>query len=386
MGKNTISFSSALGEIFEQDTNEEEKLNKISILVNNDINEAYKILITNEKELASIFLKVYEEMSYKGKEIGLDEYRKITEKIAKINEIYQEKHILNDILYEIDLDKCKRYFAFRTDYNGKILFDIYLNKNAKLLWKARKYAKDIYSKSLIEDIYLSNISFNLTDDETYIDVGEIPNYFKIDGYSTSSHYYSHGLLILNRINEVLYRNLIPILDDILVALTNIKNIEEIKNHINEENIETISIKILNNKNEYQIEKPEVELDDFNSLNLSLLNDFRYKEKFNLSNDLILIVLDATNILDSDDDRILRDEINLKMISISDEKEQKCKEILLEGRINNSFYAEFFKIFDKFIIDNGVPRAFIVQDLVTYGILKDFMRTFGYPDEVVHFHF
>ena len=122
------------------------------------------------------------------------------------------------------------------------------------------------------------------------------------------------------------------------------------------------------------------------MNLSLLNDFRYKEKFDLSNDLILIVLDATNILDSDDDRILRDEINLKMISISDEKEQKWKEILLEGRINNSFYAEFFKIFDKFIIDNGVPRAFIVQDLVTYGILKDFMRTFGYPDEVVHFHF
>ena len=384
--KNTISSSSALKDIFEQDIDDEEKLNKISILVNNDINEAYKILITNEKELASIFLNVYEEMSYKGKEIGLDEYHKITEKIAKINEIYQEKHILNDILYEIDLDKCKRYFAFRTDYNGKILFDIYLNKNAKLLWKARKYAKDMYSKSLIEDIYLSNISFNLTDDEPYIDVGEIPNYFKIDGYSTSSHYYSHGLLILNRINEVLYRILIPILDDILVALTNIKNIEEIKNHINEENIDTISIKISKNQNEYQVEKPEVELDDFDSLNLSLLNDFRYKEKFNLSNDLILIVLDATNILDSDDDRILRDEINLKMISISDEKEQKCKEILLEGRINNSFYAEFFKIFDKFIIDNGVPRAFIVQDLVTYGILKDFMRTFGYPDEVVHFHF
>ena len=123
-------------------------MNKISILVNNDINEAYKILRTNDKELASIFLNVYEEMSYKGKEIGLDEYRKITKKIAKINEIYQEKHILNDILYEIDLDKCKRYFAFRTDYNGKILFDIYLNKNAKLLWKAIKYAKDIYNKSL----------------------------------------------------------------------------------------------------------------------------------------------------------------------------------------------------------------------------------------------
>ena len=182
------------------------------------------------------------------------------------------------------------------------------------------------------------------------------------------------------------QNVIPILDDILVALTNINNIEEIKNRINEEYKETISIKVLNNQNEYQVEKPEVKIDDFNSLNLSLLNDFRYKEKFNLSNDLILIVLDATNILDSDDDRILRDEINLKMISISDEKEQKCKEILLEGRINNSFYAEFFKIFDKFIIDNGVPRAFIVQDLVTYGILKDFMRTFGYPDEVVHFHF
>ena len=246
---------------------------------------------------------------------------------------------------------------------------------------------NIASAKLIKSSsFISNISFNLTDDESYIDVGEIPNYFKIDGYSTSSHYYSHGLLILNRINEVLYRNLIPILDDILVALTNIKNIEEIKNYINEKNIETISIKISKNQNEYQVEKSEVELDDFNSLNLSLLNDFRYKEKFNLSNDLILIVLDATNILDSDDDRILRDEINLKMISISDEKEQKCKEILLEGRINNSFYAEFFKIIDKFIIDNGVPRAFIVQDLVTYGILKDFMRTFGYPDEVVHFHF
>lgn len=162
-------------------------------------------MIINEKELASIFLNVYKEMSYKGKEIGLDEYHKITEKIAKINEIYQEKHILNDILYEIDLDKCKRYFAFRTDYNGKTQFDIYLNKNAKLLWKARKYAKDMYSKSLIEDIYLSNISFNLTDDEPYIDVDEIPNYFKIDGYSTSSHYYSHGLLILNRIYEFLYR-------------------------------------------------------------------------------------------------------------------------------------------------------------------------------------
>lgn len=73
MGKNTISFSSALAEIFEQNIDDEEKLNRISILVNNDINEAYKILITNEKELASIFLNVYEEMSYKGKEIGLDE-------------------------------------------------------------------------------------------------------------------------------------------------------------------------------------------------------------------------------------------------------------------------------------------------------------------------
>lgn len=384
--KNTLSSSSALAEIFKQDIDDEEKLNKIFILVNNDINEAYKILITNEKELALIFLNVYEEMSYKGKEIGLNEYHKITEKIAKINEIYQEKHILNDILYEIDLDSHKRYFAFRTDYNGKILFDIYLNKNAKLLWKARKYTKDMYSKSLIEDIYLSNISFNLTDDEPYIDVDEILNYFKIDGYSTSSHYYSHGLLILNRINEVLYRNLIPILDDILVALTNINNIEEIKNRINEEYKETISIKVLNNQNEYEVEKPEVKIDDFNSLNLSLLNDFRYKEKFNLSDDLILIVLDATNILDSDDDRILRDEINLKMISISDEKEEKCKETILEGRINHSFYGEFLKIIDKFIIDNGVPRAFIVQDLVTYGVLKDFMRTFGYPDEVVHFHF
>lgn len=90
--KNTISFSSALAEIFEQNIDDEEKLNRISILVNNDINEAYKILITNEKELASIFLKVYEEMSYKGKEIGLDEYRKITEKIAKINDISRETY------------------------------------------------------------------------------------------------------------------------------------------------------------------------------------------------------------------------------------------------------------------------------------------------------
>ena len=47
--KNTISTSSALAEIFEQEIDDEENLNKISILVNNDINEAYKILITNEK-------------------------------------------------------------------------------------------------------------------------------------------------------------------------------------------------------------------------------------------------------------------------------------------------------------------------------------------------